>query len=342
LWCFRAAPVQAATLDAFASGETQSPIDGLTFAETTVGGANPRIVAIHDEQDGNLADVHYEVNILGDGSATFGRLSGEFQAQAENGGPFSTSLARAVGIVRLSFSDTAVVGSPTLAVGTPVTVTFRVDMSGSVFLTPGARSFPDNGASIGFEGRVTDPTSGLTTARFSGVDPVFVGPAMQTMTIATQIGRSLELTGKLDVAASVRINDNFTNMPIIRTGAANGSGRLYFVPTGDLTLVSESGHNYSVPSALAADFDDDGDVDAADFTRWRDAYSLTALGDADEDGDSDGADYLVWQRQLGGAPIAAAQAGVPEPTALVIVLAASAAALGCRRPLGRRIVATTT
>lgn len=48
-------------------------------------------------------------------------------------------------------------------------------------------------------------------------------------------------------------------------------------------------------------------------------------GNADADQDVDGADFLVWQRQLGSTPPAvAANAPVPEPATLVLLILASA------------------
>lgn len=71
---------------------------------------------------------------------------------------------------------------------------------------------------------------------------------------------------------------------------------------------------------FTADFDGDGDVDAADLMNWQTAYGLTSLADADKDGDSDGKDFLEWQRQFGsGIPSVAAQKSVPEPRTLVLV-----------------------
>lgn len=69
--------------------------------------------------------------------------------------------------------------------------------------------------------------------------------------------------------------------------------------------------------ALAADFDHDGDVDAADLTVWKNATGLNDHADADGDHDSDGADFLIWQRQLGSVSAALGAVGaVPEPTSL--------------------------
>ncbi|MBA3480247.1 MAG: hypothetical protein H0T51_00395, partial [Pirellulales bacterium] len=50
----------------------------------------------------------------------------------------------------------------------------------------------------------------------------------------------------------------------------------------------------------AADFDNDGDVDAADLAAWKGAFGNGFAADADQDGDSDGSDCLTWQRELGG------------------------------------------
>jgi T5SS/PEP-CTERM-associated repeat protein len=55
----------------------------------------------------------------------------------------------------------------------------------------------------------------------------------------------------------------------------------------------------TVLPAFTADFDEDGDVDAADLAQWQGDFGPSSLSDADNDGDSDGDDFLAWQRQLG-------------------------------------------
>ena len=74
---------------------------------------------------------------------------------------------------------------------------------------------------------------------------------------------------------------------------------------------------------LAADFDENFAVNGADLTKWRTgvvAAGTTHLqGNADFDQDVDGADFLIWQRQLGGVPIVAATAAVPEPGAVALI-----------------------
>ncbi len=75
----------------------------------------------------------------------------------------------------------------------------------------------------------------------------------------------------------------------------------------------------AVVSGLAADFNRDGIVDAADYTLWRNTLGATGAGlaaDANADLRVDEADYLVWKHSFGmtldnqGALVAA----VPEPS----------------------------
>jgi hypothetical protein len=86
---------------------------------------------------------------------------------------------------------------------------------------------------------------------------------------------------------------------------------------------------------LDADFDEDLDVDGDDLARWQANFSVGAThveGDADYDCDVDGADFLTWQRQLGSPATAEVSmttlAGVPEPTAACLMLAAASLFMG--------------
>ena len=86
--------------------------------------------------------------------------------------------------------------------------------------------------------------------------------------------------------------------------------------------------------AESADFDNDGDVDGADFLAWqRGLGTITgatpAMGNADGDGDVDANDLAIWKQQYdsgggSGPPAGAVIAAVPEPTAF----SAAAIALG--------------
>lgn len=79
---------------------------------------------------------------------------------------------------------------------------------------------------------------------------------------------------------------------------------------------------------LAGDYNGDGLVDAVDYTVWRDAYD-SASSDLAADGDGSGvidpADYAIWAAKYGAS--GTQPTAVPEPTAIVIAIAATLAGL---------------
>ncbi|TWU20789.1 PEP-CTERM sorting domain-containing protein [Bythopirellula polymerisocia] len=85
-----------------------------------------------------------------------------------------------------------------------------------------------------------------------------------------------------------------------------------------------------VGSFVPGDFDDDGDVDGNDLSKWMTDYSVNGGSDGDLDGDSDGRDFLIWQRNYTGPLLTAANSSVPEPTSLAL-LAAGGGALALKR-----------
>lgn len=75
----------------------------------------------------------------------------------------------------------------------------------------------------------------------------------------------------------------------------------------------------SSPQGLAGDYNDDGFVDAADYTIWRDARGTNALLPNDRGfGGIIGTRHLSQWRTNYGAILSGGTA-VPEPTTLVIV-----------------------
>jgi endo-1,4-beta-xylanase len=84
--------------------------------------------------------------------------------------------------------------------------------------------------------------------------------------------------------------------------------------------------DYNLIVNLAADFNDDGAVDADDLAIWQQQF---------DQGTADGTDFLLWQQQLGlseSTPLAtAASAAVPEPSTLALFATASVALLRLRR-----------
>lgn len=87
-----------------------------------------------------------------------------------------------------------------------------------------------------------------------------------------------------------------------------------------------------------ADFDEDGDVDGADFLAWQRGFGITsgaflADGDANGDGDVDENDLFSWESQYGTfAPPLFATAILPEPGSLsIIVFCGICVASRCRK-----------
>ena len=123
------------------------------------------------------------------------------------------------------------------------------------------------------------------------------------------------------IGATGGVNGAFTSasLPVIP-----GRGwRLNYQPTA-----------VSLAVTLAGDYNFDGKVDAADYTRWRDSLGQSGVvlaADGDGDGQIDAGDYTVWKSNFGesiggGGSVAA----VPEPQTLLLLLGA-VASLCCGR-----------
>jgi hypothetical protein len=106
--------------------------------------------------------------------------------------------------------------------------------------------------------------------------------------------------------------------------AINDKGQIAFVVlSGDQQRVVRA----DPLTVISADFDEDDDVDGADFLLWQRGLGLTSGadrndGDANGDGDVDGDDLGIWQAQFGTSGGAGAL-GVPEPGAIVLGLVAA-------------------
>jgi hypothetical protein len=89
-------------------------------------------------------------------------------------------------------------------------------------------------------------------------------------------------------------------------------------------------------SGVEGDYNDNGAVDAADYTVWRNGGTLINEGVSPTVVDV--ADYLFWKERFGattpvgaGVGSAAAAAPVPEPGTICLLLAAAVTTLGIRR-----------
>jgi hypothetical protein len=173
---------------------------------------------------------------------------------------------------------------------------------------------------------------------FTGLTP---GGAFTAETFAPAETDRDTLLGWFDSSgALLQTNDDIDDTTLLSRieGTVPADGKLTFAVSGfgDDDFVgahSEFGEyelRITAPTApvLAADFDDNGSVNAADLAIWRGAFGVpgNTSGNADGDTDTDGADFLVWQRERGSGPLQPA-AAVPEPHGLAL----AALALMCCR-----------
>lgn len=111
--------------------------------------------------------------------------------------------------------------------------------------------------------------------------------------------------------------DEFFTQQIVADGDNEGNGTL---------TVGE----FVVPE-LFGDYNDDGVVDAADYTTWRDNEDLpVTLPNDSTPGNVTAEDYTVWSNAYGSAA-AATGAAVPEPTAVAMILTGLVTVLPRRR-----------
>lgn len=170
-------------------------------------------------------------------------------------------------------------------------------------------SFPNSPTFTKFGLHVTDHRSDNSYSFFGGEGPSFNG----VRTIGEMVTVTIPLTSLVDgtrgtlPSAGLTVGTDFLRIGISTNTSGGG---IYQIDNFRLL---------SVAPTLAADFNDDTKVDAADLAIWKGGFGTNATGDADGDGDSDGADYLVWQREFGsGVASSPAVGAVPEPTSLML------------------------
>lgn len=130
--------------------------------------------------------------------------------------------------------------------------------------------------------------------------------------------------------AVIDLASEFSSLPdelyvAVAQFATGDGGALQWV-LGELTADGSIQANEYVRLAYAAglpgDFNGDGQVDAADYTVWRDTAGSTSqfAADANGDGKIDASDYAIWVANYGRST--SATTAVPEPSSIATVFAA--------------------
>lgn len=188
-----------------------------------------------------------------------------------------------------------------------------------------------------------DPIPLVGDVNSDGLGTDYTGELTLTRTAA-----GVDLSGKF-------IGSNPTNLGNIYTASDNTApssstfGAVGFLIGNALSVDEVTFTDVDVATIPAgatqdADFDGDSDIDGEDFLIWQrglgGANVTNADGNADGDADVDGDDLAVWKTQFGTSPATASVAAVPEPALLILLAAASAGALLCRRTrLSRGLIA---
>ena len=137
-------------------------------------------------------------------------------------------------------------------------------------------------------------------------------------------------------ANSYRPSDGVSQKPVMVPNLTVGQRRM--LTALDLAFLQDLGFDTIPiePPSLAGDYNDDGVVDAADYTVWRDTLGDVGSGlAADGSGNDviDAADYDVWRENFGrtNAAITATSVAVPEPAAMSLLVIAAGGAVFLRR-----------
>jgi hypothetical protein len=202
--------------------------------------------------DGSFA---HECNLLGAATLAYGSAAGALSLDASstpdflegigaNAGNIFTNHGRARGeaLLELQFDDTGTVVSNVLPAGTPVQLEFTFVLE-STAVTVGL--YPLLAATATYFPKARDTTSGATA------EWILSGNQQVTRTLDTQVGRTIDLQGRLALRVlglAGRESGMIAYYPEAQASidASNSSHFTLQLPA-DVQLVTESGHDYTVP-----------------------------------------------------------------------------------------------
>jgi hypothetical protein len=112
---------------------------------------------------------------------------------------------------------------------------------------------------------------------------------------------------------------------------ANGNLYIAYIASGEVYRIATN-------ATMAGDYNGDGDVDVDDYNAWRASFGLSSRpnfppADGNRNGVVDAADYVIWRKAFGAGAAGSSLEGVPEPSALMLVISLGCAAVFIlRRP----------
>lgn len=135
---------------------------------------------------------------------------------------------------------------------------------------------------------------------------------------------------RVDAAGNLYISSN--NGERVQIYSPGGA---VIATTSNNAALTDGAFSKAVGTLAPGDYNQDGVVNAADYTLWRDTLNDTVTAGTGADGDGDGVigigDYTVWADNFGAMTTFQVTGSVPEPSAVVITLLVSAAGLATRR-----------
>lgn len=235
-------------------------------------------------------------------------------ANLAGGGGAATNTATGRLLLSSSTATASALNVATIAAGTQGTA------NGTLTLNP---SFVDiSGAAVFGDGATLEMTL-AGTARADGT----IGPGQYAAIDAGSFELDGELVVSLADSFSPAAGQSFSLLVADSISGAFDSVDLPSLPSGLDWQTTQSANAFTislVSLGLPGDYNFDGFVDAADYTTWSDMLGQSGSGlaaDGNNNGQIDLADYAVWKTNFGAvAPPSAQSSGVPEPSALTLLI----------------------
>ncbi|BBO31038.1 beta strand repeat-containing protein [Lacipirellula parvula] len=301
---------------------TGAPTSSITAAGGPLTLGDAKLATGFDAFQGTLNTGAQQVNLLSAGVAKLGAtttLAGGSLSSLHGIQLDSGSTVAGNGTINGAFKNQGTVNGA--AGGGGIRLTGSVSGAGSyagAVQFDGAFSPGNSAAAVSFAGDATLANTSLLLMEIGGDDQ------------GTEYDH-LDVAGKLTLGGAIAVQfiNGFTpasplSFDLFDWGTVAGNFNALSLPNVDgfawnTSRLLTTG-TISLAPSFTADFDSNGQVDAADLAIWKTGYGAAGgrnAGDANGDNLIDGADFLLWQRQFGsGVAATPANASIPEPATL--------------------------